>query len=246
MGFIRRRDVSQYSGDFSWLPRLRNSRNIRNLVFTTTLDYYENPETRTIETRTPGMTVGAQFLSGASVTFNLEQTFDSLTNDFLIRSRRLGHDSDLPIAAGDYKYLRYTTRFSTNQRRKISGTGTMNLGEFWNGHRKTFAGGLGLKPNYHLTLDLTVDHNQVDLPNGSFKTGLVGARFVYAFTPRAFLNAFFQYNADTHLLSSNIRFNLIHRPLSDLYLVYNDSRDTRNRQPVERAFMVKLTNLFNF
>ena len=84
------------------------------------------------------------------------------------------------------------------------------------------------------------------LSNGSFTTDLVGARFTYAFTPRAFLNAFFQYNADTHQVSSNIRFNIMHRPLSDLYLVYNDTRDTDSGELVGRAFMIKLTNLFNF
>ena len=74
----------------------------------------------------------------------------------------------------------------------------------------------------------------------------MGARVLYAFTPRSFLNSFVQYNTDTHEVSSNIRFNLIHRPLSDLYLVYNERRNTEVGQLVERAFIVKLTNLFNF
>jgi hypothetical protein len=47
-------------------------------------------------------------------------------------------------------------------------------------------------------------------------------------------------------VSSNIRFNITHRPLSDLYLVFNERRDTINGQLVERAFTVKLTNLFSF
>ena len=68
----------------------------------------------------------------------------------------------------------------------------------------------------------------------------------YAFTPRAFFNAYIQYNADTHLVSSNIRFNWTHHPLSDLYIVYNDTRNTLTGQLRERAFIVKLTNLFSF
>ena len=60
------------------------------------------------------------------------------------------------------------------------------------------------------------------------------------------MNAFLQYNGQTHELSTNVRFNITYRPLSDLYLVYNDRRDLRNGQPIERAFVVKLTNLFNF
>ncbi len=244
MGFIRRRDMTQYSGDFSWLPRLRRS-TVRNLIFTTNLDYYEGANGK-VETRTQGINLGAQFLNNGSVNFSLNEHFDRLVNTFLIRSRRQGHASDLPIAAGDYKYREYLLRFQTNQGRRIGGNGNINVGEFWNGHRKSFGGGLGWRVDHHLNIDLDYNHNRVDLPNGSFRTTLVGARFLYGFTPRAFLNAYFQYNADTHQVSSNIRFNIIHHPLSDLYLVYNDRRDTLGGQLIERAFIVKLTNLFNF
>jgi len=61
-----------------------------------------------------------------------------------------------------------------------------------------------------------------------------------------FFNAFLQYNADTHQASSNLRFNFTHHPLSDIYVVYNDRRDTMNGQLLERAVIVKLTNLFSF
>jgi hypothetical protein len=95
-------------------------------------------------------------------------------------------------------------------------------------------------------MDFTLDRNQVKLPNGAFTVNLVGAKFIYGFSPRAFFNAFIQYNADTHQVSSNIRFDLIHHPLSDLYLVYNDTRDTITGEIRERALIVKLTNLFSF
>ena len=41
-----------------------------------------------------------------------------------------------------------------------------------------------------------------------------------------FLNALLQYNTDARQWSSNVRFNIIHRPLSDFFLVYNDRRDS--------------------
>jgi hypothetical protein len=67
-----------------------------------------------------------------------------------------------------------------------------------------------------------------------------------AFNSRSFVNAFFQYNADTKQVSSNIRFNITHHPLSDLYVVYNDTRGTAWGEVEGRAVIVKLTNLFNF
>ena len=84
------------------------------------------------------------------------------------------------------------------------------------------------------------------LAGGRFTTELMGARFVYGFSPYAFFNAYVQYNAETGRVSSNVRFNWTHSPLSDLYIVYNDTRDTERGEPIERAIIVKFTNLFNF
>jgi hypothetical protein len=97
-----------------------------------------------------------------------------------------------------------------------------------------------------LTADLTYDRNQVDLPGGSFATNLLRTRVTYAFSPRAVVRSFIQYNADTHQVSSNFRFNWTHHPLSDLFIVYNDARDTVTGLTRERTFTVKLTNLFSF
>jgi hypothetical protein len=239
MGFIQRGNVSQYSGDFVWKPQFRNSNTVQYLTFGTSADYYQNGSTEKVETRAQDATLGITFKDASSLTFVTTQTFDRLVSPFRIRP-------GLSIPAGDYKYIAYSPSFRTNPSRKISGSGNATWGEFWNGRQKSYAGGLGLKPNYHLSMDLSYRRNDVRLSNGSFTTDLLGARFTYGFTPRAFLNAFFQYNTDTHQLSSNIRFNITHHPLSDLYLVYNDTRDTVSGQLVGRAFTIKLTNLFNF
>jgi hypothetical protein len=187
-------------------------------------------------------TFGIVFESNASASFVVNNTFDRLNNPLAIPSG----NPHVTIPVGDYTFDRYTAQFTTNQRKKISGNGTLSAGDFYGGDRRQATAGLTLKPNYHLSLNLTYDRNEVHLPNGAFTTGLVGAKVIYGFSPRAFLNAFLQYNADTHLVSSNIRFDLIHRPLSDVYIVYNDTRDTALGQVRERAFVVKVTNLFTF
>ena len=69
---------------------------------------------------------------------------------------------------------------------------------------------------------------------------------LYAFTPRAFFNAFLQYNADTRQVSSNIRFNITYRPLSDIYVVYNDTRDGARKEAVGRSLVIKLTRMVDF
>ena len=84
------------------------------------------------------------------------------------------------------------------------------------------------------------------LQSGSAQSNLFGTRIIYGFSPRSFINAFFQYNSQTRELSTNLRFNLTYRPLSDIYIVYNDRRNTQLDEALDRAFIVKITNLFSF
>jgi hypothetical protein len=103
-----------------------------------------------------------------------------------------------------------------------------------------------VKPDYHLSVSLTYSRDRLDLLNGLSTTNLVGARVVYGFSPRSFFNAFLQYNSTTREVSTNIRFNIMYKPLSDVYIVYNDRRNTAIGEPLERAFVVNVTRLLTF
>jgi hypothetical protein len=239
MGFIRRGNNKQYTGEVTWNPRLEGSDLVRNLVFGTNVAYYENATIKQVETRTRNFDTGVRFENNATIDFSAIHTFDRLLTPFDIRR-------DIAIPAGDYTFLSYSASATSNPGRTVSGSGGVEWGDFWNGDRTSYRMSASWKPNPHVKIDGSYSRNDVRLPNGSFTTDLVGARFLYAFNPRAFFNAFLQYNADTGQVSSNLRFNIIHHPLSDLFVVYNDLRDTRNGQVLQRALTLKLTNLFNF
>jgi hypothetical protein len=61
-----------------------------------------------------------------------------------------------------------------------------------------------------------------------------------------FLNAFVQYNGLTRDVSSNVRFDFIHHPLSDLFVVYNETRPFDDGVLSSRSVAVKLTHLLSF
>jgi hypothetical protein len=237
VGFVRRKDHSQYTGEFAWKPLLRQSDTIRNLNVTTTVDYYEGGS-GAIETRTQDLTLGMQLHNNGSANFTMTETFDRLEQGVLIQG--------LPLAAGDYRYRDYLMQVITDASEKISGTGSVTWGDFWDGRRRSLTGGLALKPSYRLNATFDYTRNVVALARGSSATNLVGARVLYGFSPRSFVNAFVQYNSETDEVSTNIRFNLTYRPLSDIYLVYNDRRSSLGTARMERAFSIKVTNLFNF
>ena len=90
----------------------------------------------------------------------------------------------------------------------------------------------------HLALSTSLSRSVITLPNGSFTGDLVGMRADWSITPRMFLNAFVQYNGETDTWLTNVRYNFIHRPLSDIYVVWNE---TRSATITRRALLLKYT-----
>ena len=91
--------------------------------------------------------------------------------------------------------------------------------------------------------------NRIDLPEGLFTTNLVTSRVTYTLTPRVFFGGLLQYNSSNNSLGTNLRLRWEYQPGSELFVVYNDQRDTslRGTPFVEnRAFVVKFTRLFRF
>ena len=65
----------------------------------------------------------------------------------------------------------------------------------------------------------------------------------YSFNPRVFADVFVQYNQDIDKVLTNVRFNWIHHPLSQLSLVFTEERLTGLGADVSLAFIVKYTHL---
>lgn len=66
-------------------------------------------------------------------------------------------------------------------------------------------------------------------------------------TPKMFASVLVQYSSGSNALSTNVRFRWEYRPGSELFLVYNEQRDTRAiHSPglVNRGFVVKINRLF--
>ncbi len=64
-------------------------------------------------------------------------------------------------------------------------------------------------------------------------------------TPHMFLDALSQYHSTVKEIASTIRFNFIYKPLSDLFLVYNERRSSTG-EVRERALIAKFTYVFDF
>ena len=85
------------------------------------------------------------------------------------------------------------------------------------------------------------------LEQGKSVTHLAGSRVTYSMTPLMFVSALLQYNSGIGAVSTNARFRWEYRPGSELFVVYNDERNTFTRgfpSINTRAFIVKINRLF--
>ena len=214
----------------SWRPRLEGSDRVRNLTFSARIDYFSDNAGK-IETRDQTLGAGVAFSDGANLNLSATRTFDRLADDFAL--------SGVTIPVGDHRYDTYSATFRSNASRVISGNVGYEFGSFWNGRRDSESFGVSIKPNPHLNFSLNFSRNHVRLADGEFDTNLLGTRILYTFTTKVLLNAFVQYNTDAHQFSSNVRFHIIHHPLSDFFIVFNEHRDSQTGEVLDRALILK-------
>jgi hypothetical protein len=164
-----------------------------------------------------------------------------IRTSFPINSRRNIH-----IGPGRYEFNENFLLVRTNAAAPLSFNGRYSIGDFYDGYRRGYEVGGTVRANEHFNVSGNVSYNDIDLPQGAFTTTLVTGRVNYFLNTKMFLNALLQYNTDARQWSSNIRFNVIHRPLSDIFLVYNERRDSRTGDMIDRALVAKMTYLIAF
>jgi hypothetical protein len=68
-------------------------------------------------------------------------------------------------------------------------------------------------------------------------------------TPRMFVSSLLQYSSSANAITANLRLRWEYLPGSELFVVYNEERDTRAGQLsslANRALIVKVNRLFRF
>lgn len=150
------------------------------------------------------------------------------------------------VQPGRYEFNENFVLWNSNSSKMISVNTRVGSGDFYDGSRRSYTFGTTLRPSAHLNLSVSASHNDVDLPAGAFTTTLITTRVNYFFNTKMFVNALVQYNTDARQWSSNLRLNIIHRPLSDFFLVYNERRNSQTGDLIDRALIAKLTYLIEF
>ena len=248
VGFLQRDDFERSYGAFRFSPRPHVIAAIRKLYFEGRLDYYTD-RTGVVETRI------AQGLF--SIEFESSDRFDATyTRSYEFLDRPFPIASDVTIPIGGYRFQDVDVLYSFGLQRRLSGGLGIQHGSFFGGEKTTARLGLGgfrrsgrLEVSPQVSVEPGLEYNRITLPQGQFTTRLVTTRTTYTVTPLMFVSALLQYNSTNNSLGANVRLRWEYQPGSELFVVYNEQRDTLTpRMPVlqNRAFIVKFNRLFRF
>ncbi len=245
IGFLRRDDFRRTFLQAQFSPRPASIDAVRQFTLGGSLDYFLNGAGQ-LESRVALASFQTEFENSDQLVVDVQRSYEFLNEPF-------GISSDVSIPVGGYNFQDYYAGYSMGAQRRISGTFSIQRGGFFDGDIMTVGysrGRIAITPQ--LAIEPSISVNRIKLPGGNFTAKLASARFTYTFTPRMFFSGLLQYNSSRDVLSTNLRLRWEYQPGSEIFVVYNDQRDTelnnsRGYPMLEnRAFVVKFTRLFRF
>ena len=246
IGFMRREDFRRSYVYAQFSPRPEGIEAVRQFTWGGSVDYIENGAGQ-LETRILSGRFQTNFENSDSLSADIQQDYEFLPRPFEIVD-------GVTIPVGGYEFTDFQLSYSMGPHRRVAGGLSFQHGEFFAGDITAVGYSRGLiEVSRQFAVEPSISWNRITLPQGNFTARVATTRLTYTFTPRMFASALLQYNSTNNVLSTNVRLRWEYQPGSELFVVYNDQRDTfmnlRNRGfPMleNRAFVVKFTRQFRF
>jgi len=244
LGYYRRTGIHKWLADIGIRPRPESLRRkgIREMHPHITWDYVTDLDGSLLSMRLHN---GYSFFfdNGALIELSMNPRFEEIAAPL-----RLHPDND-PLPLGRYRWREWMVLANTDASRPLSLTFRGSAGGLYNGTQRTVNSTLTVKPSYRVRVSLGIQRTDgsLDAPVGDFVRTIWTTRANYSFSPNMFVDAFAQYDPDRNQFNTNIRFNVIHRPLSDLFIVFNEQRITGIDAPAAgRSLILKVTRMTAF
>ena len=242
LGFVPRQGVHNYDGRYGrYFRPARFAKWMRQTQPHVEFDVFTRQHDNSLETSYMGYHWNVNFQDGSTAEVGVNPQIEDIDETFSLSSSR-----GVRVHPGRYEFSEYFLFYNSSNARTISMNTQYRTGPFYDGYRRNFSLGPSLRLNENLNMSVNLSLNDISVATGSFVSKLVTTRVNYNFNTKMFFNALVQYNSDNSQWTSNLRFNIIHRPLSDFFLVYNERRDERTGNMLSRAVIAKMTYLMAF
>lgn len=244
LGFYNRVGIRKWLLDTGLRPRSKGLQRvgIREIHPHVVWDYFQDHA---------GHMVAKRFHNGNTFFFNNGgsiQLSANLSSQLLETPFRIHRDYP-PIPVGSYDWTDYQVTFNSDPSRVVAANLDLTGGELWTGTQRSVKASLVVQPWYRLRTSLGLSRTaaKLELPQAEFVKSLWTFRASYSFSTTMFADALTQYDPEQRLFNANVRFDLIHHPLSDLFIVLNEQRFMTDQGIAPgRSVVIKLTHMMAF
>lgn len=163
--------------------------------------------------------------NGGYLGYGLNSNYQNLKESFI--------PLDIEIAPGKYDYLRHFVLASTDPSKRISVSGFLEWGNYFNGGLSLLDLTFNLVPLPHFALSTRLNRNDfsnVGIDQTSKKVDLYAIEGRFAINPRIRLAGVYQKNTENDSENINLRFSWEYKPMSYIYLVFNERSFTEIEQ----------------
>jgi hypothetical protein len=243
VGFTPRRNYRSWSPEVSWSPRLSGHPVIRGFRFDLEMDLNLNLDNALVDRNVQVTPISIELHSGDSIQFDIFNQTEQLDEDFEISDGVI-----LPVG-NRFRWMRYQVEADTAEQRKVSGRLEYSFGGFWNGSRRELNLALTVRPRPGVSVQIDTEHNDVDLPVGSFTTRLYRVDARTQFNPWISLSNNVQYDSESGEVGWQVRFRWIQKPGNDLFFIWTQNwRDEINAgfRPLDRRGAAKIVRTIRF
>ena len=243
IGLVRRRNFRRYATTALFSPRPRSIEWIRQFGLFGGYERIESLDAGVLETEVWSVGLATEFENSDQIFLRGAVNFEQLDEPLPV-------SSEVSVPVGDYDFNSITLQYSLGGQRRVSGSMSFEIGEFYNGTIRAIRFSRGrISVLDQFSLEPSVSFNDVKLPAGDFTTNVFALRADWAFTPLMFVGGLVQYDSDSDSFSSNLRFRWEYAPGSEFFAVYTDERTTLEGGYPElqnRAFVLKINRLLRF
>ena len=223
MGFVSRPNVVENSTGFywlnrgKWLPKFIRAFEPGGFY----LNYYSATTGKLIEERLNINPVWFTLQNGGAFGLFADSYYQLL--DYTDGSEPLSF-FNINIPQGKYNYHRFSAIASSDASKKLSVFVNAETGKYYNGELTTISGNFRIAPLPHVSIEGRFANNSyrnlgVNSASGTTQLYTLSGRF--ALNPRVQLIGFYQHSSMSNFDVWNVRFSWEYRPLSFIYLVFN-------------------------
>jgi len=148
---------------------------------------------------------------------------------------------------GEYKWDEVSIDFWPVGRKKLSFGLSGEYGTFLLGEKLTYEGSLLYRLEPYLQLSVEASFNMLRMPEPYLNDNLmlISPRIDVSFTKKLFFSSFVQFNDQANTMGINSRIQYRFKPMSDLFIVFNQNINNDTGENINRALVVKLSYWLN-